>query len=219
MATATPRNNPHPARGRKLPAAPPRPADRETTHTPQGDGNLLREPSDIRLDEKQPTPRKGTETFDLRSGIVVKNGNNPHPARGRKLPGCTALRDGGGNNPHPARGRKRLIRHLKSDTIGNNPHPARGRKQLRDAVDPADVETTHTPQGDGNSGHKNRSSSFPRKQPTPRKGTETPDSPWRRQRPDGNNPHPASGRKLPRPEPKDSQDGNNPHPARGRKPF
>ena len=55
------------------------------------------------------------------------------------------------------------------------------------------------------------------KQPTPRKGTETPDSPWRRQRPDGNNPHPARGRKLTINQYRACIAGNNPHPARGRK--
>ena len=35
---------------------------RETTHTPQGDGNYQQE-LDKYTQKKQPTPRKGTETF------------------------------------------------------------------------------------------------------------------------------------------------------------
>ena len=77
------RNNPHPARGRKLSCRPyphflsgndPHPArgrkprairissiSEETTHTPQGDGNLHPVGKPINH-SKQPTPRKGTET-------------------------------------------------------------------------------------------------------------------------------------------------------------
>ena len=80
-----------------------------------------------------------------------------------------------GNNPHPARGRKHGRARMRLPLRRNNPHPARGRKPLMARGAACTLM----------------------KQPTPRKGTETPDSPWRRQRPDGNNPRPARGRKLP----------------------
>ena len=56
----------------------------ETLYTPQGDGN------------------------SHHSGrMLIKTGNNPHPARGRKLPPRRQLGQHDlGNNPHPARGRK-----------------------------------------------------------------------------------------------------------------
>ena len=78
----------------------------ETTHTPQGDGNKYHFPRTLwhprnnphpargrkrRLAviwvmplQKQPTPRKGTETILLSSYYGEGGRNNPHPARGRK---------------------------------------------------------------------------------------------------------------------------------------
>ena len=121
--------------------------------------------------------------------------NNPHPARGRKLV-CPLYRiPHTGNNPHPARGRKRCTdRHVfRGDR--NNPHPARGRKQTHIIFNinffetthtpqgdgnlffmicsPFFIETTHTPQGDGNPLHCLPCPTERKKQPTPRKGTET----------------------------------------------
>ena len=121
------RNNPHPARGRKRTALPPAPRRYETTHTPQGDGNVLSH--QIRVDKmKQPTPRKGTETFCIFVIGIADSRNNPHPARGRKPAPSYSFRLSTGNSPHPARGRKRsiIIQYIKRH--GNNPHPARGRK-------------------------------------------------------------------------------------------
>ena len=98
------RNNPHPARGRKpLIARGGGSALTETTHTPQGDGNL---------DGIEPVADLGR--------------NNPHPARGRKLTinqyrACIA-----GNNPHPARGRKTICVHI-AEIVGETIHiPDRG---------------------------------------------------------------------------------------------
>ena len=106
---------------------------------------------------------------------------------------------------------------------GNNPHPARGRKHLSHQPQRREqIETTHTPQGDGNSFISRMDSS----------------------RMIGNNPHPARGRKhqllaldlhpvcletTHTPQGDGNQvastqqfcwpHGNNPHPARGRKLF
>ena len=54
-------NDPHPARGRKPRAIRISSISEETTHTPQGDGNLHPVGKPINH-SKQPTPRKGTET-------------------------------------------------------------------------------------------------------------------------------------------------------------
>ena len=81
---------------------------------------------------------------------------------------CTLQR----NNPHPTRGRKRKPSVDGQHHLGNNPHPARGRKPLSFSIPPVVNETTHTPQGDGNSGVFVYPSAA-EKQPTPRKGTET----------------------------------------------
>ena len=124
---------------------------------------------------KQPTPRKGTETFSMFSSFLMLAGNNPHPARGRKLNTSGSCELDCRNNPHPARGRKPGNEILALVVFGNNPHPARGRKPH--FVTPCTAlcaETTHTPQGDGNSNGIASPISLHMKQPTPRKGTETP---------------------------------------------
>ena len=151
--------------------------------------------------------------------------NNPHPARGRKAhPDSSCASAVWRNNPHPARGRKRCrysslwnllgkqptprkgtetrssAGWIASRMIGNNPHPARGRKHQLLALDlhPVCLETTHTPQGDGNQVASTQQFLLATwKQPAPRKGTET----FRRScsacpRRGRNNPHPARGRKL-----------------------
>ncbi len=123
-----------------------------------------------------------------------------------------------GNNPHPARGRKHHRRTGYCRNRRNNPHPARGRKQVRHrpGIRPL-IETTHTPQGDGNLMGSSHDISSSQKQPTPRKGTETElFTAFCVTRP-GNNPHPARGRKRGFHNPKVFLPGNNPHPARGRK--
>ena len=144
--------------------------------------------------EKQPTPRKGTETFrDAR--MLCHCGNNPHPARGRKpkfvilLPSYyeTTHTPQGDGNP--------LFSGIAPAILRNNPHPARGRKPLiARGGGSALTETTHTPQGDGN---------LDGIEPVADLGR--------------NNPHPARGRKLTINQYRACIAGNNPHPARGRK--
>ena len=121
---------------------------------------------------KQPTPRKGTETR-LCVPVFAPDRNNPHPARGRKLPDPGSRIFCHRNNPHPARGRKPCTLPLCSFAARNNPHPARGRKPAAALPARPDIETTHTPQGDGNL-HPAGKPINHSKQPTPRKGTETP---------------------------------------------
>ena len=178
-----------------MPLRSPLRTSRETTHTPQGDGNLA--------------PQR-SKHFAAR--------NNPHPARGRKRLQCPCFADNTRNNPHPARGRKprpttssvfwmetthtpqgdgnHKLRCSFPRWSRNNPHPARGRKLLIGASLVCVVaetthtpqgdgncllyfsryllhETTHTPQGDGNPGGLCHNSNTSMKQPTPRKGTET----------------------------------------------
>ena len=126
------RNNPHPARGRKL------------VHQPDGF---------VKNDWKQPTPRKGTETSASRPGSPSGlPRNNPHPARGRKpsrIYPTILLATWKQPTPRkgtetrcklpqfllryeilsPARGRKRAIDiALKRHVYRNTLHPARGRK-------------------------------------------------------------------------------------------
>ena len=221
-----------------MPLRSPLRTSRETTHTPQGDGNLAPQRSKHFAARNNPHPARGRKRLQCPC-FADNTRNNPHPARGRKLTinqyrACIA-----GNNPHPARGRKPFVcvklavalekqptprkgtetfprRHFCNDRSGNNPHPARGRKLWRPSS-PSDMilkqptprkgtetrcsrrscrcnlETTHTPQGDGNKAghiqirlyletthtpqgdgncHRQRVAAIQRKQPTPRKGTE-----------------------------------------------
>ena len=193
-ATNDLRNNPHPARGRKLLMHTLSGQETETTHTPQGDGNLLYAGRFFGVFGNNPHPARGRKPLAyVRTFLTPRN--NPHPARGRKLPAPLPRSSQRGNNPHPARGRKPLIARgggsaLTETThtpqgdgnrlaplmglykLRNNPHPARGRKPPpgREAHQP--LETTHTPQGDGNL-FDVHAFLRTRKQPTPRKGTET----------------------------------------------
>ena len=147
------RNNPHPARGRKpvinrsvrdkIRKQPtPRKGTEtpyspvslqrscETTHTPQGDGN-----------------RSYASTSPLLSR------NNPHPARGRKLPLLVGVEVALRNNPRPARGRKPLIARGGGSALTETTHTPQGDGNAEALLHhQADIETTHTPQGDGNSG-------------------------------------------------------------------
>ena len=121
----------------------------------------------------------------------------------------------------------------------NNPHPARGRKPFQYPHTTIHYETTHTPQGDGNAARIKRSMRR-KKQPTPRKGTETLDH-WNMCGPchetthtpqgDGNSSTVRYGMQkrsetthTPQGDGNthlkvtfSSASGNNPHPARGRK--
>ena len=99
---------------------------------------------------KQPTPRKGTETPLL-------------PAR------CFSL----AKQPTPRKGTETWsIIHCRTFDI-KQPTPRKG-TETPDLLPVAHlhVETTHTPQGDGNYQQRRRAQQTG-KQPTPRKGTET----------------------------------------------
>ena len=123
------RNNPHPARGRKPCRRPRRKTSGcETTHTPQGDVNWCFSVN-RRYSAKQPTPRKGTETLHRMCSACGAASKQPTPRKGTET-----FRDA------------RMLCHC-----GNNPHPARGRKPKFVILLPSYYETTHTPQGDGNS--------------------------------------------------------------------
>ena len=165
MQTLHPRNNPHPARGRKLFIAQLQPLIvEETTHTPQGDGNSAccnrgdgaaetthtpqgdGNPSSRYMcfsSSKQPTPRKGTETHQPYPTRCNRR-NNPHPARGRKQGLAICKNCVIRNNPHPARGRKHRVRGLQARGFRNNPHPARGRKLCIECVAHAEQRRNNT---------------------------------------------------------------------------
>ena len=83
---------------------------------------------------------------------MTRYGNNPHPARGRKLTPLRANADQNRKQPTPRKGTETVLkRYTFTRRNGNNPHPARGRKLSRIAADKFITieETTHTPQGDG----------------------------------------------------------------------
>ena len=127
------------------------------------------------LSQKQPTPRKGTETFCIFVIGIADSRNNPHPARGRKhnySPFFICYR---GNNPHPARGRKlQGLAICEKLCHRNNPHPARGRKPLiARGGGSALTETTHTPQGDGNLDGIEPVADLGRNNPHPARGRKT----------------------------------------------
>ena len=105
------------------------PIIRETTPTPQGDGNFSFCVVPSFASPKQPPPRKGTVTGRYvgprrapgdettptpqgdgnccaeRANVCACCGNNPHPARGRELGVLVVELVGRGNNSRPARGR------------------------------------------------------------------------------------------------------------------
>ena len=145
------RNNPHPARGRKL----------------------LHFPDSSSFAWKQPTPRKGTETCVCVLLGYAHIRNNPHPARGRKLwilAGLASLiaetthtpqgdgnQDGGDNlalgrkQPTPRKGTETQPFCLANVASEKQPTPRKGTETLSPPVHVrASAETTHTPQGDGN---------------------------------------------------------------------
>ena len=123
------RNNPHPARGRKHYPLPlygilitKQPTPRKGTETPYIVAHRL-------LIPKQPTPRKGTETPDSPWRRQRPDGNNPRPARGRKLPVFTPLFAPFFETTHTPQGGGNQSKLPKPQSLS---------------------ETTHTPQGDGN---------------------------------------------------------------------
>ena len=144
------RNNPHPARGRKLIPARPLAMSRGKQPTPRKGTETSLLAAAVSRAAKQPTPRKGTETQCFKSDFVF-NMKQPTPRKGTET-------------------------FLRRDTPVNStkqPHPARGRKP-RSKTQPVLLgETTHTPQGDGNTYGGRFVYTVERKQPTPRKGTET----------------------------------------------
>ena len=189
-----PRNNPHPARGRKRQRAAHCDPHVETTHTPQGDGNQQLRRLKLRILETTHTPQgdgnmgaKNAVTSAIETTHTPQGDGNPLSCRPRS---CNFR-----NNPHPARGRKLGVSQLVFVFHWKQPTPRKG------------TETCS-------------SSSFcflHQKQPTPRKGTETAFAAFKLSVSNRNNPHPARGRKPSPPAPRPSSPGNNPHPARGRK--
>ena len=167
-----PRNNPHPARGRKRQRAAHCDPHVETTHTPQGDGNQQLRRLKLRILETTHTPQgdgnmgaKNAVTSAIETTHTPQGDGNPLSCRPRS---CNFR-----NNPHPARGRKLGVSQLVFVFHWKQPTPRKG------------TETCS-------------SSSFcflHQKQPTPRKGTETPDNLPAVRGHGRNNPHPARGRK------------------------
>ena len=168
----------------------------ETTHTPQGDGNTTRPSIRSNARRNNPHPARGRKP-DRQHDVKAHGGNNPHPARGRKLgkprhpasppkkqptprkgtetqPFCLA-NVASEKQPTPRKGTETLYCSAPAaHSRGNNPHPARGRKPVEPVYVLLFLETTHTPQGDGNQKTNARSFAIMR-----------------------NNPHPARGRKRP----------------------
>ena len=144
----------------------------ETTHTPQGDGNLCDIVPSIRRSETTHTPQGDGNRFNSACHLQRVR-NNPHPARGRKQPSLNLPSTFPGNNPHPARGRKpfRLKTGIRVTETTHTPQ-GDGNSAVCHTV-PSSHETTHTPQGDGNTESRALNQHAASKQPTPRKGTET----------------------------------------------
>ena len=124
----------------------------ETTHTPQGDGNV--------------------HVLEI---SILPCGNDPHPARGRKQRGWRNNFDFRRKRPTPHKGTEtRRSPYTGLSSAGNNSHPARGRKlPLRERAVVLAVETIYTPQGDENHYSISFPSNISWKQLSPRKGTET----------------------------------------------
>ena len=145
----------------------------ETTHTPQGDGNIGEECRVGVPEETTHTPQ-GDGNFCAKSCHSPSTpGNNPHPARGRKPAMYTVITPPPRETTHTPQGdgnANKEIKHIEqletthtpqgdgnyfincfiASVVRNNPHPARGRKQLLEGLRYTLRETTHTPQGDGN---------------------------------------------------------------------
>ena len=121
---------------------------RETTHTPQGDGNKALEILKFcNVDEILFTPQ-GDGNSHHSGRMLIKTGNNPHPARGRKLGWCLlGLRGAAWKQPTPRKGTetRHTLRRRQSSNRRNNPHPARGRKTICVYIAEIGGETIHIP--------------------------------------------------------------------------
>ena len=146
----------------------------ETTHTPQGDGNSSTVRYGMQKRSETTTPRKGTETPDSPWRRQRPDGNNPHPARGRKHMGGPWHPSPPWKQPTPRKGTETNTRKTYNSPQKKQPTPRKGTETLRlcRIRRAAPLETTHTPQGDGN-------------RLAPRLCSQ----------PGRNNPHPARGRK------------------------
>ena len=147
----------------------------ETTHTPQGDGNLLIQFILLPPPETTHTPQgDGNSARSLQNSSFYRN--NPHPARGRKPliargAACTLRKQ-----PTPRKGTETAgalgLFYCQPETTHT---PQGDGNRICGTVTGVEKETTHTPQGDGNQKTNARSFAITR-----------------------NNPHPARGRKLAR---------------------
>ena len=143
------RNNPHPARGRKQRLAGESSGyNGNNPHPARGRKPRDRNRTGI-FCKKQPTPRKGTETCRVRSaaGSVRKQ---PTPRKGTETSSHPYTDDPKRNNPHPARGRKHCTIHSNFTGSWKQPTPRKGAEtQSGPLIKTLLCETTHTPQGDG----------------------------------------------------------------------
>ena len=142
----------------------------ETTHTPQGDGNLFDVHAFLRT-RKQPTPRKGTETAycSRMFGLSLKQ---PPPRKGTETFRPANCRRTQPETTHTPQGDGNPSGRFGFQNSKKQPTPRKG------------TETQNS----------NKISVLLRKQPTPRKGAETSRAAEPSRYP-GNNPHPARGRK------------------------
>ena len=144
----------------------------ETTHTPQGDGNRRDTVLRVIPCPKRPTPRKGTETL-LPTRSAPLPAKQPTPRKGTETRAPCCRRRGSEKQPTPRKGtetrcsRRSCRCNLETTHTPQGDGNKAGHIQIR-----LYLETTHTPQGDGNC-HRQRVAAIQRKQPTPRKGTET----------------------------------------------
>lgn len=147
------RNNLHPARGRKHVA-------REglvvllRNNLRLARGRKLIPPAHVvHIFAKHFIPRKGTETpLPRLSGLSLLQGYNLHLVRGRKLKVMLISSRPPRNNPHPARGRKPVERgkHICRISKQHTSPQGDGNHGITIEVQYLTVETTYTPQGDGN---------------------------------------------------------------------
>ena len=187
------RNNPHPARGRKPPPGREAHQPLETTHTPQGDGNSS-------------TVRYGMQ----------KRSETTHTPQGDGNWCFSVNRRYSAKQPTPRKGTETTFSRPLDCPFQETTHTPQGDGNSRGMILTVPIsETTHTPQGDGNL-FDVHAFLRTRKQPTPRKGTETHNKAKKGQH-GRNNPHPARGRKPEVFSTVIAETRNNPHPARGRK--
>ena len=112
-----PRNNLHPARGRKREIWDC--CERiglETTYTPSGDENGNQNFCTMSYSLKQLTPRQGTKTSIVSAICQALFRNNLRPVRGRKLYCISEFFYAfARNNLRSARGRKKLLTHVDKE--------------------------------------------------------------------------------------------------------